>query len=158
MGEMLDLDKMTGMPARLKKQTWQLWTSVFPCTNKRSWPRGCLSWNQRNKHMSHALVAHFIVLVSSKYALESESGRREVFIYSASHFVLGSFKKKRRDANRGDISVHCVNHAPSSSTSKAYFDPLLQRIGGKTGAETNLCGEMLGYILMLKDRTICIHK
>ena len=54
--------------------------------------------------MSHALVAHFIVLVSSKYALESESGRREVFIYSASHFVLGSFKKKRKEMQTaGDI-------------------------------------------------------
>ena len=39
--------------------------------------------------MSHALVAYFIVRVSSTYALESESGKREVFIYSDSHFVVG---------------------------------------------------------------------
>ena len=125
MGEMLDLDKMTGIPARLKKQTWQPWTSAFQCTNKRSWPRGCLSRNHRNNHMSHALVAYFIVNVSSTYALESESGKREVFIYSDSHFVVGlvfsldSFKKKRRDASWGG-EVHCVAHAPSSSTSNGF--------------------------------------
>ena len=28
---------------------------------------------------AHALVAHFIALASSKYALESESGKRDVF-------------------------------------------------------------------------------
>ena len=125
MGEMLDLDKMTGIPARLKKQTWQPWTSAFQCTNKRSWPRGCLSRNHKNNQMSHALVAYFIVHVSSTYALESESGKREVFIYSDSHFVVGlvfsldSFKKKRRDASWGG-EVHCVTHAPSSSTSNGF--------------------------------------
>ena len=75
--------------------------------------------------MSHALVAYFIVLVSSTYALESESGEREVFIYSASHFVVGlvfsldSFKNKRRDANLGG-EVHCVAHAPSSSRPSGF--------------------------------------
>ena len=58
--------------------------------------------------MSHAFIPYFIVHVSSKYALERESGEREVFIYSDSHFVVGlvfsldSFKKKRRDANWGE--------------------------------------------------------
>ena len=75
--------------------------------------------------MSHALVAYFIVHVSSTYALESESGKREVFIYSDSHFVVGlvfsldSFKKKRRDANWGG-EVHCVTHAPSSSRPNGF--------------------------------------
>ena len=75
--------------------------------------------------MSHAVVAYFIALASSKYALERESGKREVFIYSACHFVVGlffllsSFKKKRRDTNWGG-EVHYVNHAPSSSTSNGF--------------------------------------
>ena len=75
--------------------------------------------------MSHALVAYFIVHVSSTYALESKSGEREVFIYSDSHFVVGlvfsldSFKKKRRDVNWGG-EVHCVTHAPSSSRPNGF--------------------------------------
>ena len=64
--------------------------------------------------MSHALVGYFIVPVSSTYALESESGKRDVsFIYSASHFGFVLFQE---DANWGG-EVHCVTHAPSSSTS-----------------------------------------
>ena len=74
-------------------------------------------------------------------------------------------ERKRCKLRGGDF--HCVNHAPIHNFftinscnedvnvlavghicwfPKAYFDPLLQRIGGKTGAEANLCGEMLGYI------------
>ncbi len=58
--------------------------------------------------MSHAVVAYFIVLVSSKYALESESGKREVFIYLPLILCLALLfawqfqeEKKGRDANRG---------------------------------------------------------
>ena len=55
--------------------------------------------------MSHALVAYFIVHVSSTYALESESGKREVFIYSASPFRAGLVFfawQFQEDANWGD--------------------------------------------------------
>ena len=43
--------------------------------------------SQEQPHVT--LVAYFIVLVSSTYALESESGKRDVFMYSVSHFVVG---------------------------------------------------------------------
>ena len=117
------------------------------------------------------------------------SGKREAFICSASHFVVGlvfCLALSRKMQTEGEKKFIVLNYAPSSSTSKwilleqvkklarwlttffhntfvqwrrprvetldicwfpkAYFDPLLQRIGGKTGAETNLCGEILGCI------------
>ena len=72
--------------------------------------------------MSHAFVAYFIVLVSSTDALENESGKRDVFIYFAVHFVVGLVFfawQFQEDANWGG-EVHCVTHAPSSSSSNGF--------------------------------------
>ena len=67
--------------------------------------------------MSHALVGYFIVLVST-YALESESGKRDIsFILPLILWLaLLCAWQFQEDANWGG-EVHCVTHVPSSSTS-----------------------------------------
>ena len=63
-----------------------------------------------------------------------EGGRSSLCNSCAEFLKLKSIKNQ-------DVHVLTVGHM---LVPKAYFDPLLERIGGKTGAEANLCGEIFG--------------